>query len=77
MSQRKKWCIIWTTWLGYFAIAETAAVRSRHPDAPLSAHCRYVLRTKDDNRTQRILGQIALGAATVWFIRHIYGEVDQ
>lgn len=73
MTERRKWSIVWGAWAAYFGIAEYIAVRSRHKDAPLSAHCRYVLATNRD-RTQRRLGQIILGSGIVWFIRHLYNQ---
>lgn len=43
MSERGKWGAVWIGWAVYFTAAEAAALRSKHPDAPLSAHLRWVL----------------------------------
>lgn len=76
LTPRSRWTVVWSAWCGYFAVAEYVAVRSRHKDAPLSAHCRYLLRTRGD-RVQRGLGQLALGSFLVWFIRHIYANANE
>lgn len=77
MSERKKWSIIWGTWIAYFAVAEYVAVRSKHRDAPLSSHCRYVLRSQTGDKTQRAAGQIVLGAGFVWLTRHLYNNEEK
>lgn len=66
--------MVWGAWLAYFAVAEYIAVRSHHRDAPLSAHCRWVLRSNNGDRTQQTAGQIVLGAGMVWFVKHLYNE---
>lgn len=74
MTTRRKWSLVWGTWLTYFAVAEYIAVRSHHRDAPLSAHCRYILRSNTGDRTQRAAGQLVFGAGLVWLVRHIWND---
>lgn len=73
LTPRERWTVVWAIWAAYFTVAEHMALRSRHKDAPLSQHMRYLLRIKH-NRTQRGIGQLMLGTFLVWFIRHIYNE---
>lgn len=74
MSNRKKWAVVWGSWVAYFAVAETIALASNENDAPLSYHLRHVLGIKR-GAAHRIGGEIAYSVAMVWLIDHLYKEV--
>jgi len=65
--------MVWGAWGASFAIAEYIALRGGHPDAPLSAHLKYVLGT--EGKAHRTVGQAALGYGLLWIVTHLYGEV--
>jgi hypothetical protein len=71
VTPREQWAAVWAAWACCFAVAEYIAVKSRHPDAPLSAQCRRVLRSHE-HVVQRTLGQVTLACGFAWFVRHIY-----
>lgn len=71
MSVETKWALLWGSLASAIVIAETVALRSHHPDAPLSHHIRK--RTRRLGRTP--LGQVALHIGAGWLHRHLYAPV--
>lgn len=74
MDSEDRWQLVWLGWGLYFSAAEYVALRSQDPHAPLSHHVRRALGVRKQPAHQRA-GQVALGAALVWFISHIYQEI--
>lgn len=70
MDTEAKWRLVWAGWVVTFAVAETIALRSKHPHAPLSHHTRKALRAGETRA-----GSIVLAGASAWFIHHIYRKV--
>lgn len=68
MSERTRWRIIWVIFAAYFTAAETVAIRSGHPDAPLSAHLRWAFGVHRRSR----LGKLAFGGFALWLFRHLW-----
>ncbi len=68
MSERTRWRLIWAAWVGYFAAAETKALRSKHPHAPLSAHLRWVLGIHRKSKLGRLLFWGFFG----WLAKHLW-----
>jgi hypothetical protein len=71
----RRWRLTWAAWVGAFAVAEWAAVRSGNPKAPLS----YFLRTSlgvsvSYHPVHRKVGQVVAGGAIVWLVVHLYNE---
>ncbi len=73
MTPRARWGAVWAGWAAYFAVAEWAALRSGHPDAPLSSHLRYVLGVRKRSVHTRA-GQVAAVAGAVWLADHLYRD---
>ncbi|WP_369199153.1 hypothetical protein [Streptomyces djakartensis] len=72
-NERTRWAAIWAAWGAYFAAAEYVAVRSKHPDAPLSSHLRLILGVKKQSRHTRA-GQVAAAAGVIWLADHLYRQ---
>jgi hypothetical protein len=70
-DQRRKWATIWVGWGVYFATAEYVALRSGHPNAPLSSHLRTILGAKKKSRHTRA-GQLIAAASIAWLADHLY-----
>lgn len=68
MSERGKWGVVWLGWASYFAVAEAAALRTRHPDAPLSAHLRWVFGV----HKRSVLGRVGFAAFFLWLFDHLW-----
>lgn len=68
MSERSKWAVIWTIWGIYFAVAETKAIRTAHPHAPLSAHLRWCFGV----HRKSILGKAVFGGVFAWLAMHLF-----
>lgn len=73
MTTRTRWRLVWVSWSAAFAIAETVALRSKHPDAPLCAHLRPILGCRA-GKAHRTLGASAVCVFAVWFADHLYRE---
>lgn len=69
----EKWSKLWTAWALAFAVAETIAVRSHDPHAPLSHQLRRVLGVRHQP-LQRRLGQVAFASFAGWLALHLYRE---
>jgi hypothetical protein len=70
-NQRVRWAAVWAGWGAYFVAAEYVALRSGHPDAPLSSHLRFLLGVKKQSRHTRA-GQVAAAVGAVWLADHLY-----
>jgi hypothetical protein len=73
VSPRAKWAVVWTGWALYFTAAERIALRGGHPDAPLSAHLRFVLGARKRSLHTRA-GQVCAVAGVVWLADHLYSD---
>lgn len=70
----RRWEYVWAGWIGYFAVAEWAALRSGNRRAPLS----YFLRTTlgvAKNPVHSKVGQVVAGGALVWLVVHLWAEL--
>lgn len=65
-----RWAAVWGGWITYFAVAETVAVRSRAPEAPLSYFLRHAMGISRSPWHKRA-GQIVSGSVIVWFVQHL------
>lgn len=74
MTNDERWTLVWATWAVAFGVAETIAIRSKNPTAPLSHTIRRCLGVR---RTpmQRRLGQVAFASGTAWLTIHLWREV--
>ena len=73
-NERARWAAIWAGWGAYFfTAAECIAVRSKHPDAPVSSHLRSILDVKKQSRHIRA-GQVAAAAGVIWLADHLYRQ---
>lgn len=72
--EARHWGYVWGAWLAYFAVAETVALRSGRPEAPLCHVLRAGLGIRHPHRVVRQAGQVALGAGIVWFVAHLYED---
>jgi hypothetical protein len=68
MTTEQKWRIFWASWVGAFVVAESVALKSHHPHAPLSHHMRK--HTHLLGKTP--IGRLALLAGANWLHRHLY-----
>lgn len=68
MSTEAKWRCVWGAWVVFFVAAETYAIRSKLPEAPLSHH----LRTSTHRVAHTRSGRIALWLAADKLHRHLY-----
>ncbi len=68
LSERQRWGIVWSAWAGYFAVAETHALRRKHPHAPLSAHLRWLLGVHRKSK----LGKAIFVAFFAWLAAHLW-----
>jgi hypothetical protein len=66
-----QWQTTWTAWVGYFAVAEYLALKSKDPKAPLSYYMRHTLGIPR-SPVHRWAGQVTLGAGVVWLVQHLY-----
>jgi len=70
-STEKRWAVVWGAWVAAFAVAETVAVRSGQPEAPLSHHARRVLLARRSRA-----GALLIAGGAAWLTVHLFGEVD-
>lgn len=70
----EKWTLVWASWGTAFAVAETIAVRSRNPEAPLSHTLRRVLGVRRKPMHHRA-GQVAFVGFGWWLGWHLYRGV--
>lgn len=68
LTERQKWGIVWSSWAAYFAVAESAALRGKHPHAPLSSHLRWVLGVHKKSK----LGKAVFAAFFTWLFLHLW-----
>lgn len=71
-----RWGALWGVWVGYFAVAEYAALKSTNPKAPLSFFLRHTLGVPHSKAHRRI-GQVAFGSGVVWLVSHIYENAKE
>lgn len=69
-TTEKRWRFVWAVWASAFVVAETIAIRGRHPHAPLSHHARKTLRAGETRS-----GALVIAGASAWLIRHLYRKV--
>lgn len=67
MTSEQKWRCVWGGWVLAFAVAETFAIQSGNPKAPLSHHARKALRAGESSA-----GAIVVGGASAWLISHLW-----
>lgn len=70
----RRWRAVWASWIGYFAVAEYAALKSRNPKAPLSYFMRTTLGVRHHPLHHRA-GQCAFAASVIWLATHLYERV--
>lgn len=68
MTTEQKWRIFWGSWVAAFVVAESVALVSHHPHAPLSHH----LRRHTHLLGKTPAGRLALLAGSEWLYRHLY-----
>lgn len=71
----RRWSLVWTGWVGYFAAAEYVALKSKDPKAPLSYYLRHALGVPRTPMHRRA-GYVALGSGVVWLVQHIYEKAS-
>lgn len=69
-----KWSLVWGTWAAAFAVAETVAIRSGDPTAPLSYHLRLIFGTRRNTAHHRV-GQLAFAGGVSWVALHLWRDV--
>lgn len=70
-KSERKWACVWGCWVGFFAVAESVAIRSGGREAPLSHHLRRGLGI-GGKPLHRTAGQMAMGTGVVWLTAHLY-----
>lgn len=70
MTTERKWQLVWASWAAAFAVAETIALRGKHPHAPLSHHTRKVLRAGESRA-----GSIVIIGGAGWLVHHLFRKV--
>lgn len=73
-GSERTWRWVWLGFAGYFAIAETVAIKSGDPYAPLSHHLRAILGIRK-KPMYKYAGQVALGSTLIWLVAHLYKEI--
>jgi hypothetical protein len=73
VTKRKRWALVWAGWFGYFAVAESLALASDEPSAPLCGVLRPVLGARKGN-VHTTLGMAAYGSFAAWFAVHLFGR---
>lgn len=68
MTTERRWACVWGAWVLSFAVAETIALRTDHPHAPLSHH----LRKHTHILGKHAIGRVVLLAGAGWLHRHLY-----
>lgn len=71
----RRWSLLWTGWVSYFAVAEYYALKSKDPKAPLSYYLRHALGVPR-SPVHRRAGYVALGSGVVWLVQHIYEKAS-
>jgi hypothetical protein len=74
MTAEHKWRLAWGAWVAAFVVAETIALRSGHPQAPMTYHMRHTLGVRR-GPAHRALGQLAYGAGIGWLALHLWKEI--
>jgi hypothetical protein len=64
-----RWRVVWGAWVVAFAVAETIALRGKHPHAPLSHHARTALRASESKA-----GSIVIAGGAAWLINHLFRQ---
>lgn len=70
MTTEQRWRAVWGAWVTAFAVAETIALRGKHPHAPLSHHLRYALRAGESRA-----GSIVIIGGAGWLVHHLFRKV--
>ncbi len=68
----KRWRALWLAWVAAFAVAETAAIRSGDPHAPLSHHARKALRASD-----HWAGSLVILGGAAWLTHHLFRKGNE
>jgi hypothetical protein len=68
-----KWQLVWGSWGLAFVAAETIALASGNPEAPLSHHLRRVLGVRKTTVHHR-LGQVSFATGALWLTYHLWRE---
>lgn len=69
-TTEQRWRLVWVAWVGAFAVAETIALRGKHPHAPLSHHARKALRAGETRA-----GSIVIVGGAAWLTHHLFRKV--
>jgi hypothetical protein len=72
MTKRQRWALIWAGWIGFLVAAESLALASDEPEAPLCGVLRPVLGARKGN-AHTAVGMVAYGAFAAWFAVHLFG----
>lgn len=76
MESDDAWALLWAGWVASFIAAETIAIRSRNPEAPLSHQLRRVLGVRKQT-VHHHLGQVAFAASASWLVWHLWRGVGR
>lgn len=68
LTERQRWACVWAAWGAYFAVAETHALKTAHPHAPLSAHLRWILGVHRKSK----LGKAIFVGFFAWLAAHLW-----
>jgi len=68
LSDVQRWRLVWIAWATFFAAAETQALRTKHPHAPLSFHLREVLGVHKKSK----LGKAVFAGFFTWLFLHLW-----
>jgi hypothetical protein len=68
MSERQKWALVWCGWAAFFIGAESAALASKHPHAPLSSHLRWLFGVHKKSK----LGKVVFVGFFAWLAAHLW-----
>lgn len=68
LTERQTWAAVWLAWTGFFIVAETKALATKHPQAPLSAHLRWVLGVHRKSK----LGKALFWGFFTWLFFHLW-----
>lgn len=71
MTKRQQWGLVWATWAASFLVAESMALRTDLPEAPLSNHLRWVLGIPKKSK-HTVAGKVLYIGGAAWLWRHLY-----
>jgi hypothetical protein len=73
MNDRQKWALAWGAWISYLIVAESIALASDEPSAPLCGVLRPILGARKGN-AHTALGMAGYAAGAAWFAVHLFGK---